>query len=446
MKLNPIESHRPLLGPYTNHVGKARAFYSNRDRIESTLTPQKEPMTSPPTVALMPVLPLRLRDVATRLNVHLQELADAGSCGKSTMHAIVNRGAWPTRMVVLRDPILQLLRDRGATEDELKTVFQTIDPPAPKTEPAKAAAIDIEEPTMLMGKQSLNFTAREAFGLFKDPFTTVANEEEMFVSNEIRFVREACWSTASNGACVAIVGESGSGKSTLLGDFKERIASSNKLIRVIEPSVIGMEETDTQGKRLKVDDILAAGIWELAPDVALARTTQGRTKQFMKLLAASAEAGYQHMLLIEEAHSLPDATLRHLKRLNEASQIGRRPALGVLLLAHPELLKKLNPARADLREVYQRFEIVRLMPLDGDLRGYLEHRFKQVGKGIGELLTDDGIEEIRSRMTTERRIGNKVSHVSSLYPLAVNNLVIAALNTAAALGVPLVDKDVVRAV
>ena len=58
-----------------------------------------------------------------------------------------------------------------------------------------------------------------------------------------------------------------------------------------------------------------------------------------------------------------------------------------------------------------------------------------------------GIEAIRQRLTIERRVNNSqaVKVVSLVYPLAVHNVMTAALNEAAALGAPVVDADIVKA-
>ena len=141
-----------------------------------------------------------------------------------------------------------------------------------------------------------------------------------------------------------------------------------------------------------------------------------------KMLASSAEAGATHLLVIEEAHSLPEATLKHLKRLHEM-RLGRKPLLGILLLGQTELGQKLDPRRANLREVTQRCEVVNLLPLDGDLRSYLEHRTRATGHDLSKLIDQTGIDEIRTRLTISRPVsGGKSMSISLLYPLAVNNL------------------------
>jgi type II secretory pathway predicted ATPase ExeA len=431
---------------------------SARVRLMQLQTPQKEPMPNPvdtpdaqvPAVKHLIPQPINLGLVAKRLNVTLQELADAVTpCGKSTMHNIVNKGFWPTKRVIRRQALVDLLRAKGANDEELETLFEATPQATPLAEPKTSSKSKptAEDPIMLIGKQTLSMAARKQFGLFSNPFDAeVASAEEMFLSGEIRFIREACWATANNGAFVAVVGESGAGKTTILADLKERVAESGKTVIWIEPSVVGMKDTGDYNK-LRSGDILAAGVSALDSQAGVKQGTQARTTQFLKLLTESVQAGNSHLIVIEEAHSLPTDTLTHLKRLHERSRVGRRPALGILLLAQPELLLRLNSSRHDVREVFQRIEILQLMPLDADLGPYLAHRVKQAGKQLGDLITDDGVAELRTRLTVERRNGNAgtVRRVSLVYPLAVNNLVTACLNRAAELGVPVVNKDIVRA-
>jgi type II secretory pathway predicted ATPase ExeA len=91
--------------------------------------------------------------------------------------------------------------------------------------------------------------------------------------------------------------------------------------------------------------------------------------------------------------------------------------------------------------------VVQLLPLDGDLQAYLEHRAQAVGRKLVEFADAGGVDEIRARLTVVRPgAGGKTRATSLLYPLAVNNLFTAALNTAAELGAPIVNRDVVRAV
>ncbi len=173
-------------------------------------------------------------------------------------------------------------------------------------------------------------------------------------------------------------------------------------------------------------------------------TVEGKVRQVTALLETSAKAGQLHLVVIEEAHCLPTPTLKHLKRLHEL-RLGRKPLLGILLVAQPELRKKLNPTRADLREVTQRCEIVELLPLDSDLRGYLQTRLKRVDKSVADIMDDQAVEAVQARLTQRTGKGSQ-NAVSQVYPLAVNNFMTMCMNQAAELGAPRVTRDIVMAV
>ena len=126
-------------------------------------------------------------------------------------------------------------------------------------------------------------------------------------------------------------------------------------------------------------------------------------------------------------------------------RLGRKPLLGILLLGQTELALKLDPRRASLREVTQRCEVVHLLPLDGDLRAYLEHRASSIKRALGDFCDDKGVEAIRERLTMRLRDGMGKERIASLtYPLAVNNIFIAALNAAAELGAKRITANIVN--
>lgn len=402
-------------------------------------------------------LPLKLRRVTIELKVSTRQLGGLVGLSAGSISLLASHGHFPKRCEPekLRERIRNALRELGATPEQLEDLFEhyspfikgprtTALPPPERVErkPRIRKSDPPEEEPMLSPKQTLTDDARKAFGLFSNPFDgEVITQDQMFMNGEIRFVREAAWQAAINGRFVAVVGESGAGKSTVLADLKERIMLDRKPVIMIEPSVVGMAENDSVGKTLKLADIQTALVMTLDPGSPVLQTSEKRTRQVLKLLEHSAMAGNVHLLLIEEAHALPVPTFNQLKRLHEKMRLGRRPLLGILLLAHErELRVKLN--RYDTREVMQRCEIARLPPLGGSLRGYLEHRAKVAGFKLDQFITPEGLDELQSRMTVDRHDGT----VSLLYPLNVNNWMTAALNTAASLGAPRVDRDVVRAV
>jgi type II secretory pathway predicted ATPase ExeA len=407
---------------------------------------------------------LQIGGIAAQLRCSVSDMADATGLGRSTVWNICARNRWPVGRdaTQLRDLLIALLRERGASDEQLQRLFHAHLPPlgrppldglpsARATRATKTTPIDDDEgdTDVLLPKQSLTLAARKAFNLHfgVSPFDgEVTDDAQMFNSDEIRYVREACLQAATAGSFVAVVGESGAGKTTIQADLESRIERDRKPVIVIKPSVLGMEDTDTKGKTLKSSDILAAVITRLSPLSTVPQTIEARSRKAERMLRESAEAGFAHLVLIEEAHCMPDATLKHLKRLHEL-KLGRRPLLGILLLAQPELLIKLDPKRAHMREVTQRCEIVQLLPLDGDLKPYLAHRAAAVARELKDFIDDSGIEALRAKLTVTRNSAAGKTRVTSLaYPLAVNNLMTAALNTAAEIGAPVVTRDVVNAV
>lgn len=423
-----------------------------------------QPRKSRPDVANPPAgTRLELTSICAFLEVTLQQLADAAGISRSSMSRIATSNDWPSThdAGAIKVAVLQLLADSGATPDMLACAFHAhVSNRAPWTHRARAISLaratphtptpDDDEDTMLLPKQTLTPEARRAFKLFANPFDgEVQTDAQMFRGDEVEYVREACWQCAQTASFVAVVGESGAGKTTILGDLEARIESQAQHCITFRPSVLGMEDNDTKGKTLKSTDILHSIIATLDPVATIPQTLQARTDKAAKMLQASAQAGNAHLLVIEEAHSLPDATLKHLKRLHEM-RAGRRPLMGILLLAHPELKLRLDAGLrgGHLREVAQRCEIVQLLPLDSELGSYLKHRARAAGREITEFIAPEGIEALRQKLTrTTAAQGSKGGRVISLcYPLAVNNLITRCLNEAAALGVPVINRDVVMAV
>ncbi|MEY2689200.1 MAG: hypothetical protein RL375_3398 [Pseudomonadota bacterium] len=403
---------------------------------------------------------LNLGEVALRLRVTVTDMATATGISRTAVADLLTN-KWPVKTPPdeIRTRLRELMELRGATDDELATLFHALAvnkalrpaaaaplPMPPHAHSAAlataAAAAHPEDPDMLLPKQTLTPQARRHFKLFTNPFDgEVTSDAMMFSGDDFAYVREALWQCSQTGGFVALVGESGAGKTTVLQDLEARLLRDDRSVIVIRPSVLGMEGNDTKGKAIKSADILHAIITALDANAPVPQTLQARTVRAAKMLTASTQAGASHLLVVEEAHSMPDATLKHLKRLHEM-RLGRKPMLGILLVAQPEL--KLTLANGlltgMLREVAQRCEIVELLPLDSALKAYLETRAAAAGVKLSALIDDAAIEQMRQRLTVKNDRGAR----SMCYPLAVNNLLTRALNKAAEMGWPTVTVDVIK--
>lgn len=145
-------------------------------------------------------------------------------CSKPMLVAVINHGQWPKK-------------NADNLREKLKVFFKTngADIPAslrnePETAPAQATYED-KDNEMLLRKATLNQAAKQHFGLFRDPFNDeIQSADDVYMTSDVRYVREAMFQTACHGGFVAVVGESGAGKSTLAKTCKT--VSTAKAVRL----------------------------------------------------------------------------------------------------------------------------------------------------------------------------------------------------------------------
>ena len=383
-----------------------------------------------------------LRHILQRQNISIAAVANAVQCSRPMMSQIINHGQWPKKNADdLRTRISRFLQQKGA--DIPASLLQPQDT-APALNPVDNERKDDD---MLLRNANLTQAAKQHFGLPRSPFVDeIKDASDVFATPDIKYVREGMLQTALYGGFIAVVGESGAGKTTLREDLSDRLARENRPVIMIEPYVLAMEDNDIKGKTLKSSHIAEAILESVAPGTNPKRSPEARFRQVHRALQESAKAGNKHVLIIEEAHGMPIPTLKHLKRFFELKN-GFERLLGIILIGQTELAQKLSENNPHVREVVQRCELLTLQPLeDGRLAQYLKFKFARVGKDIQDVLDESAIEAIAERLTvrTRSRVGIETSIL--LYPLAVNNLVSAAMNEAASLLQERVTGDTVRGV
>lgn len=393
---------------------------------------------------------LRAADVVARLRIDRYELGHALGLPVKTAVFILKHNAWPRGKPTLgiERALRDFLKAHGATHDELTSLFERSETAEQflGDPPTQISVQALQHPTgekMLPPRQSLSADARRTLKLFVDPFNgPVERDEQFFRGRSIEEVREACMHCAASSGFMAVVGESGAGKTTIKEDVALRLARLPRPTVVIEPSVLGMEGTERSGRMIRAHDILHAIIKTLDAGATVPATMQARTEMAHRMLVGSAQTGSRHLLVIDEAHAMPDATLKHLKRLHEL-RAGRQALLGVLLLGQPELKRRLGEGLRNgvLREVAQRCELIELPPLGREMAAYLAHRAAACGRELESLIEPDAVAALQERLTVKTTAGL----LNLTFPLAVGNAMAAALNLAADIGLPKVSADVVRA-
>lgn len=398
---------------------------------------------------------LKLKSVMAQFNIKQAQLArlieyKGNSISQAVINQLVNHDIWPRSIVrnELEQKIEKALIKLGLNNDYLLNIFEE------ETDTAEILADDAvpvdsnenltkESAYMLLRKQTINRDARAHFRIPRDPFTDEMTEDaDVYLSDDIRYVRAAMRQTAKHGGMLAVIGESGSGKSTLRHDLIDWININHEPITVIEPYVLGLEDNEVKGKSLKSMDISGAIINAIDPQAKPKRSAEARARQMHTLLKNSALSGRKHLMIIEEAHGLSIHTLKHLKRFYELQE-GFKKLLSIILIGQTELQTKLSEYNPEVREVVQRCEVVNLKPLDFKVEEYIKHKFSRVDMDYTTLFDSSAFNEIinRLRVATTRRGEKQVR--SLCYPLAVNNLVSNALNLAARIGALKVTGEVI---
>lgn len=390
---------------------------------------------------------LQLKHVLKTCAISQLDLERITGVSRPRLNELVNHGHWPrgVNREQLKKKIANGVKRAGGDTRGLFKPCNDKAPAHPSAAPTKAplppitTSPDDDEEIMLLRKQSLTPETRRHFQLPRDPFCDPTTHEEVFLNSDLRYVRETMYQVARHGGFLAVIGESGAGKSTLREDLVGRIQREEQAVIIVEPYVLAMEAQDKVGKTLRSHHLAEAIMAAIAPLAKTVSSPEARFRQLHTSLRDSARAGHSHVLMIEEAHCLPLATLKHLKRYRELKD-GLRPLLSIILLGQPELAVKLSEHNPEVREVVQRIETVTLPALGKDLEAYLKHRFARAGVPLEKVIDRAGVDALRVKLTPNRASG------TLLYPLAVANALTAAMNRAAEMKSSLVTAEFVQSV
>lgn len=254
-------------------------------------------------------------------------------------------------------------------------------------------------------------TLEEHFGLSQTPFPKSAHEASLFRHPGLEHVLERMRFGLDHDTIIGVFASSGHGKSTALSLFAKGLAAADY-------------------------QILATSLTTLSPFSFIAHLTTTLGLPSRRFKGETAAALLAHLrgqpkrivVLVDEAHLLPDASLEDL-RLLTADDLDRRSPFALVLAGQPMLRERLTEPQHDA--LWQRMGVrVRLRPLaEGEIGPFLERHLRAAGSKK-TLLDNDAIAA--------------VFHHSRGVPRLVQNIALHAMLAAMNAGKKTVDAQAVQ--
>jgi len=231
----------------------------------------------------------------------------------------------------------------------------------------------------------------EHFGLKEPPFRITPHTDFFFQgANRGATLEALLYAITHDEGIVKVSGEVGSGKTMLCRVLMERLPATVETIYLANPS-------------LSRDEILFAIGDELKLQLENDRSTRILRSLQEHLLHLFGQ-GRRVVVLIDEAHAMPDDTLEEIRLLSNLES-NRHKLLQIVLFGQPELDEHLDTA--GMRQLKERVtHSFRLEPLvRGDIENYIDFRMRAAGYRGPKVFTREGIRLIaRASQGLTRRI------------------------------------------
>jgi type II secretory pathway predicted ATPase ExeA len=231
----------------------------------------------------------------------------------------------------------------------------------------------------------------EHFGLKEPPFRITPHTDFFFDGADRGATLEALlYAIQHEEGIVKVVGEVGSGKTMLCRVLIERLPKNVETIYLANPSFTR-------------DEILYAVAEELKIDFSRERVTIALRALQDRLIESYAE-GRRTVILIDEAHAMPEETLEQVRLLSNL-ETHRHKLLQIVLFGQPELDEVL--AVASLRQLKDRITHgFRMRPLSqAEAATYLSFRMRAAGYRGPDLFGEAAVAAItRASSGLTRRI------------------------------------------
>src|SRR5262245_27890350 len=229
------------------------------------------------------------------------------------------------------------------------------------------------------------------FGLKEAPFRITPHTDFFFQgANRGATLEALLYAITHDEGIVKVSGEVGSGKTMLCRVLMERLPATVETIYLANPSLSRDEILFAIGDELKL---------QLDNDRAT-RVIRSLQEHLLRLFAE----GRRVVVLVDEAHAMPDETLEEIRLLSNLES-NRHKLLQIVLFGQPELDEHLDTA--GMRQLKERItHSFRLEPLvRGDIESYVDFRMRAAGYRGPKVFSRDAIRLLaRASQGLTRRI------------------------------------------
>jgi type II secretory pathway predicted ATPase ExeA len=214
------------------------------------------------------------------------------------------------------------------------------------------------------------------FGLRTNPFLPLSDPEMILRSTQVReTLQHFLYARQNHHGIFLLTGEVGTGKTTAIQAAVAELPA--------ETPVIFLPPTLSSWGELRDELCLALSLRGAKESNAEKR------RRLESCLAMHAAEGNRAVVVVDEAHLLPDTVLDHLRLLTNIRD-GRHPVVQICLVGQPELVMRLRSDQ--LRQLRQRITLrYTMMPLSlGETELYLIERLRGAGARNSDTIFDAG--------------------------------------------------------
>jgi len=256
---------------------------------------------------------------------------------------------------------------------------------------------------------------QQAFGLTRQPFDKDVPVDMMWMDGGRQEALERLAQTVTHRQHGVVTSEPGAGKTCVLRALRERLSPAHFRIEYVAHVTLGRRDFYRQ----------LCYAMSIEPKSTPAAMFEGIQRE---CLTGANDHRLHSVVILDEAHLMPDVTLSHLHLLTNF-QWDSKPLLSLVFVGLPELLERLRLGihRSLLTRIHTKVE---LSPGSPDLTtAYVRKRLSDAGCK-SEVFTADGL--------------GLLHELTGGLLRSVDVLAIAALRLAATEDTRLVDRDLVR--